>query len=87
MKLRTTLTALALALAAPAYAQSAPAPAAQAEEVTVIHAGTLIAVPGQAPRRQASIIVRGRRIAEVRDGFADVPGARVVDLRSATVMP
>jgi len=89
MKLRTSLTALAVAIATPVLAQapSAGPSTMQAEEVTVIHAGTLLAVPGQAPRRQASIVVRGRRIAEVRDGFIDVPGARVVDLRSATVMP
>ena len=90
MKLRTTFTTLALALAAPAYAAAqspAPAPVQAEEAVTVIHAGTLIAVPGQAPRRNASIVVRGRRIADVRDGFVDVPGARVVDLRTATVMP
>ena len=78
--------ALALASAAPVVAQPAVvAPAA--EPVTVIHAGTLIAEAGKAPRRNASVIVRGRVIAEVRDGFVDVPGARVVDLRGATVLP
>ena len=61
--------------------------APDAEPVTVIHAGTLLAEPGKAPRRNASVIVRGRTIAEVRDGFVDVPGARVVDLRTATVLP
>jgi imidazolonepropionase-like amidohydrolase len=80
--------AAALSLAAPAFAQTAaPAAQAQAEPVTVIHAGTLLAVPGSAPRRNASIVVRGNRIAEVRDGFVDLPGARVVDLRGGTVMP
>ena len=78
--------ALALVAAAPAVAQPAAAQPA-VEPVTVIHAGTLLAEPGQAPRRNASVIVRGRTIAEVRDGFVDVPGARVVDLRNATVLP
>jgi imidazolonepropionase-like amidohydrolase len=89
MKLASLFAATAaLALAAPAFAQAQPAaPAAQPEAVTVIHAGTLLAVPGSAPRRNASVIVRGRRIAEVRDGFVDVPGARVVDLRTSTVLP
>jgi imidazolonepropionase-like amidohydrolase len=73
--------ALTCAIAAPAAAQPV------AEAVTVIHAGTLIVEPGKAPRRNASVIVRGRTIAEIRDGFADVPGARVVDLRGATVLP
>jgi imidazolonepropionase-like amidohydrolase len=84
MPLRPSLAALALALASPAVAQTTP-PAP--EPVTVIHAGTLMAVPGQAVRRNASVVVRGRRIAEVRDGFVEVPGASVVDLRDSTVMP
>jgi imidazolonepropionase-like amidohydrolase len=87
MKLRFLAATALLALSAPLAAQSpAPAPAA-AEQVTVIHAGTLLAVPGRPARSNVSIVVRGRRIAEVRDGFADVPGARVVDLRDSTVLP
>jgi len=77
---------LALASAAPVVAQPASS-SAPAEPITVIHAGTLIAEAGKAPRRNASIVVRGRTIIEVRDGFVDLPGARVVDLRSATVLP
>jgi imidazolonepropionase-like amidohydrolase len=76
-------TAAALIIAAPAQAQ---APDVQ-EPVTVIHAGTLLAVPGSAPRRQVSVVVHGRRILEVRDGYIDVPGARMVDLRNSTVLP
>jgi imidazolonepropionase-like amidohydrolase len=83
--MKLMISAIALAFAAPAFAQ-APA-AAPAEPVTVIHAGTLLATPGRPARRQASVIVRGRRIAEVRDGYVDVPGARVLDLRDSTVMP
>ncbi|MDQ3074018.1 MAG: amidohydrolase family protein [Pseudomonadota bacterium] len=75
------LASVAMLAATPLAAQPAPEP------VTVIHAGTLLAEPGSAPRRNASVIVRGRTIAEVRDGFADIPGARVVDLRTATVLP
>jgi imidazolonepropionase-like amidohydrolase len=70
----------ALSLAAPSIAQ-------QVEPVTVIHAGTLLAEPGKAPMTNASVIVRGRTIEAVQPGFADVPGARVVDLRNATVLP
>jgi imidazolonepropionase-like amidohydrolase len=77
---RLFLSISGLALASPALAQNA-------EPVTVIHAGTLIDRPGAAARHNASVIVRGRTIAEVRDGFADVPGARVVDLRQSTVLP
>jgi imidazolonepropionase-like amidohydrolase len=81
----TFLAAAALCFAAPTLAQTAPA--APPEPVTVIHAGTLIAQPGQAPMRNSTIVVRGRKISEVRPGFTDVPGARVVDLRTSTVMP
>lgn len=82
------LAATALALAAPAAAQTTPtAPAPVAEAVKVIHAGTLLAKPGAAPLRNATIIVRGSRIAEVRPGFVDVPGAEVIDMRTATVLP
>ena len=75
------LASVAMLAATPLSAQPAPEP------VTVIHAGTLLAEPGSAPRRNASVIVRGRTISEVRDGFADIPGARIVDLRTATVLP
>jgi len=85
-RLLAAVAACAL-LPAAASAQSAPATTPQPEPLTIIHAGTLLAVPGEQPRRNVTVVVRARRIAEVRDGFADVPGARVVDLRSATVMP
>jgi imidazolonepropionase-like amidohydrolase len=57
------------------------------ETVTIIHAGTLHAEPGKAPRRNVSVIVRGKTISEIRDGFATLPGATVVDLRESTVLP
>ena len=83
MKLHLLAATAALAFSSTLIAQPVP----PAEAVTVIHAGTLMAEPGKPVRRNASVIVRGRKIAEIRDGFADVPGARIVDLRTATVMP
>ncbi|MES2903757.1 MAG: amidohydrolase family protein [Pseudomonadota bacterium] len=85
--MKSLVIALALATAAPAFAQAPAAVAPVAETVTVIHAGTLLAEPGKPARRNASVVIRGRTIAEVRDGFVDVPGARVVDLRNSTVLP
>ena len=81
MTIRLLLATAALALSAPAFAQ------APAEQVTVIHAGVLMAEPGQPPLRNATVVVRGKTIESVQNGFVDVPGARVVDLRGATVMP
>src|SRR5688572_12780653 len=79
--MKSILAVAALAIAAPTIAQT------PAEPVTVIHAGTLMAEPGKATRRNASVIIQGKTISEVRDGFADVPGARIVDLRDSTVLP
>ena len=77
---RLAATVAVLGLAAPALAQ-------QAEPVTVIHAGTLLAEPGKAPLTNATIVIRGRKIEAVQAGFVDVQGAKVVDLSSATVLP
>ncbi|MHA6723530.1 metal-dependent hydrolase family protein [Sphingomonas sp. RS2018] len=86
---RSIALALALVAGAPAAAQTpAAAPAAAAPKITYIHAGRLLAVPGEAPRGPSTIIVRDGRIAEVRDGYA-VPtdGAAVVDLKDRFVLP
>lgn len=65
----------------------ANAPIAHAEDV-VIHAGTLLAVPGESPRSQQSIIVSDGVVREVRDGFvAGTEGQRVIDLSDRFVMP
>lgn len=61
---------------------------------TVIHAGTLLAVPGEAPVNEQSIIIRDGRIAAVQRGFVD-PGdvdsgrrpVRLVDLSADFVLP
>ena len=77
------LAAFSLLLAsAPLAAQ----PAAS-EGLTIIHAGTLLDRPGRAPRRNASILVRGGRIEAVQDGFLTPPGATVIDLRDRFVLP
>lgn len=60
-------------------------PAAAVE--TVIHAGTLIAVPGETPRKQQSIIVKGDHIEAIVPGYVTRPNAAVVDLTALTVLP
>jgi imidazolonepropionase-like amidohydrolase len=92
------LPLLLLSLAGPAATQPAPEippppanrPGAPPAEpgVTVIHAGALLDRPGQAPRRNATIIVRDGIIEAVQDGFAPAPeGARLVDLSDRFVLP
>ena len=70
----------ALAVLAAAGAGAAP---------TYIHAGRLIAVPGQAVRGPSTIVVDNGRIISVQDGHVapTEAGAEVVDLRDKTVLP
>jgi imidazolonepropionase-like amidohydrolase len=56
---------------------------------TYIHAGRLIAVPGQAVRGPSTVVVDQGRIVSVQDGHVAPaePGAAVVDLKDKTVLP
>ncbi|MCW3846245.1 amidohydrolase family protein [Sphingomonas sp. LB-2] len=82
--LRTLIAAVALLFAVPALAQVAP----PKPQVTYIQAGTLLDRPGEKPRGPSTIIVRDGKIAEVRDGFVEPEaGARLIDLRTAFVLP
>jgi imidazolonepropionase-like amidohydrolase len=62
---------------------------ASSQPVTVIRAGVLIDGKASAPRRDQVIVVRGNRIESVSDsGRAAIPpGAAVIDLSHATVLP
>lgn len=88
-----TRTTMRRALAAACMAVLMPAPALA--DWTIVHAGRLMAVPGQALLDQASVIVRDDRVVAVREGFAsaadlDNPGGlavTVVDLKDKVVLP
>lgn len=55
---------------------------------TVIHAGRLLAEPGQPQSGPHSVRVRAGRIAEVSPGFVEPPeGAQLIDLKDAFVLP
>lgn len=61
-----------------------------ADDIIIVHAGTLLDKPGQAPRRNATLILRNGKIEAVRDGFvpvAEIPGARLIDLSDKFVLP
>jgi len=63
---------------------------AQAQEsapLTVIHAGQLLAVPGEAPLAEQSIFVRDGRIESVESGYARPDGAEIIDLTDQFVLP
>lgn len=64
--------------------------AAQAE-ITLIHAGELLAIPGERPLRNQTVVIENDRIVEVRSGFATAEqfesGARIIDLSEQFVLP
>lgn len=76
-----------------AVAQTAtPAIAPATSEVTVIHAGWVLAVPGKPPLKDATIVVRDGRIASIDTGFVTPAAAagetiETVELRDGYVLP
>ncbi len=62
-------------------------------ENALIHAGQLLAVPGEAVKSRQSIVVRDGRIERIVDGFIDPATVgneqelRVIDLREYFVLP
>ena len=64
---------------------------AAGEDMTIIHAGTLLAVPGEQPANEQSILVQDDRIMEIRSGYVTVEdigkSADIIDLTSHFVMP
>ena len=65
---------------------------AAATPATIVQAGRLLDRPGQPARGPASLLIRGERIVEVRDGHHDgaafgAADATVIDLRDRFVLP
>ncbi|MDH3748580.1 MAG: amidohydrolase family protein [Gammaproteobacteria bacterium] len=60
-------------------------------EVTLIHAGELLAIPGERPLRNQTIVVQDNRIQEVRSGFLNASefggNVDVIDMRNRFVLP
>jgi imidazolonepropionase-like amidohydrolase len=65
------------------------AAAPETQPLTVIHAGQLLAVPGQPMRGASTIVVSEGKIITVSDGHNMPAGtvARVIDLKDRTVLP
>ncbi len=81
-----------VALAMLACASMATQAVAQSnnEGVVLVQAGRLLDRPGQAPRNNATVIIRNGKIEAVRDGFVGAegyPDAQVIDLRERFVLP
>jgi imidazolonepropionase-like amidohydrolase len=56
-------------------------------DITLIHAGKLLAVPGNAPVSNMTIIVEDDRITGVQQGFVLAEDATIIDLRDKFVLP
>lgn len=78
------LASLFFILSAGAFAQGS-------DDVLVIHAGTLLAIPGQPAQTQQTIIVRGSIIDAVVEGYVDsssvADDAQLLDLKNSFVLP
>lgn len=68
---------------------------ALADEITIIHVGKLLAVPGSPPRAEQSVIVRNGKIERIAPGYVDAAAAgaadgdnvAVIDLKNRFVLP
>lgn len=88
MNSRLIALALLASSAAIGVAVNAQAPTAAVSSQTWIHAGRVIAIPGQAPRGATTIVVQDGRIAALHDGYLPAPeGAKAIDLKGKTVLP
>lgn len=62
-------------------------------ETVLIHAGTLLAVPGQKPLNQQTLVVTDGKVSAVKGGYLDAASAgapadaRTIDLKNAFVLP
>ncbi|MEQ9561709.1 MAG: amidohydrolase family protein, partial [Woeseiaceae bacterium] len=58
-------------------------------DITLVYAGTLLAVPGEAPLVEQTITIEGNRIARIEAGFLEPQDAdvRVIDLSDKFVLP
>lgn len=61
---------------------------------TILHCGTLIAVPGEQPQHQVSVLITNGIITEIRDGYItaetwlpDQPNTQIIDLSGSFVLP
>ena len=56
-------------------------------DYTLIHAGTLIAVPGETPLREHTVVIRDGRVVGVESGYLEDDEATLIDLSDMTVLP
>jgi len=86
--LKKTLTAVSAGLFALAMPFAAHANShSDMSGTTLIHAGTLIAIPGETPLRNQTIRIQDGKVVSIEDGFVTDAAAKTIDLKGMTVMP
>jgi imidazolonepropionase-like amidohydrolase len=55
--------------------------------LTVVHAGWVLAVPGEAPVKEQSIFIRNGRIVDIRNGYQAPEDATLIDLKTSFLLP
>ncbi|KQZ69013.1 hypothetical protein ASE06_02145 [Sphingopyxis sp. Root214] len=80
------LSALAIGVSLSGGAVAAPV-GADVAGALVIHAGAVVAIPGEKPLGPSTVVVRDGRIAEILPGYIERPDARSIDLRDRTLLP
>lgn len=78
--------ALAIGVSLSSMAVAAPA-GVELADTLVIHAGTVVAIPGEKPLGPSTIVVRGRRVAEIQPGYVERADAQAIDLKDRTLLP
>lgn len=78
--------ALAIGVSLSGMAVAAPA-GAELADTLVIHAGAVVAIPGEKPLGPSTIVVRDGRIAEIQPGYLERADVRVIDLKDRTLLP
>ena len=68
-------------------AAGAAANVSQQEPDLILTNGTIIDGTGNPPRENMSLVIRGNRIAEIREGRHALQGVRIVDLEGGFVLP
>lgn len=82
-----TLAIAVLVFSSTSGAASSQTTADSGPSTTIVHAGFLLADPRDRVLRDQSIVIRAGRIAAIEEGFVEIAGARIVDLRQAFVLP
>lgn len=83
--MKKTLLATAALLAAPAFAHGDGHDSH--EGFTLIHAGTVIAVPGDAPMTEQTIIINEGKIVGIEAGYLPDDEATIIDGKEMTFLP